>query len=216
MPWNPNPQEEASLRNQIKQKWGNTFHQKSIDTAVDCLKEASGKKQTEAVLAAIITFNDLKLLAQVQYAGVTNNAPQTIRAALAQAPLLAQQAAIQAQAIQQDNQRINGYLQTVSNNDFKSHRNGTFTKQLPIQDTVGNTLTPIARHYNNGEQKLPPGGNYIEWYPLVGGTRSPQKRFFTRRSDQNDLCTPRGERMGEAYGGTGALRAAIGSDISGS
>jgi hypothetical protein len=44
MPWNPTPQEEASLRNQIKQKWGNTFPPKSIDTAVDCLKEASGKK----------------------------------------------------------------------------------------------------------------------------------------------------------------------------
>ena len=148
------------------------------------------------MLAAITTFNDLKLLAQVKYAGVTNNAPQTIRNALAQAPLLAQQAATQAQAIQQENQRINGYLQTVNNNDFKNHRNGTLNKQLPIQDMVGNTLTPIARHYNNGEQKLPPSGNYIEWYPLVGSTRSPQKRFFTKRSDQNDLWYTEGGTHG--------------------
>jgi hypothetical protein len=196
MPWNPTPQEEASLRNQIKQKWGNTFPQKSIDTAVDCLKEASSKKQAEAVLAAITTFNDLKLLAQVKYAGVTNNAPQTIRNALAQAPLLAQQAATQAQAIQQDNQRINGYLQSVNNNDFKSHRNGTLNKQLPIQDMVGNTLTPIARHYHNGEQRLPSVGNYIEWYPLVGSTRSPQKSFFTKRSDQNGLWYTEGGTHG--------------------
>jgi hypothetical protein len=195
MPWNPTPQEEASLRNQIKQKWGNNFPPKSIDTAVDCLKEASGKKQAEAVLATITTFNDLKQLAQVKYAGVTNNAPQTIRNALAQAPLLAQQAAIQAQAIQQDNQRINGYLQTVNNNEFKNHRSGTLNKQLPIQDMVGNTLTPIARHYNNGEQKLPLG-NYIEWYPLVGGTRSQQKRFFTNRADPNNLWYTEGGTHG--------------------
>jgi hypothetical protein len=148
------------------------------------------------VLAAITTFNDLKLLAQVKYAGVTNNAPQTIRNALAQALPLAQQAAIQAQAIQQDNQRINGYLQTVNNNDFKNHRNGTLNKQLPIEDMVGNTLTSIARHYNNGQQKLPLNGNYIEWYPLVGGTRSPQKRFFTNRSDKNNLWYTEGGTHG--------------------
>jgi tetratricopeptide (TPR) repeat protein len=52
---------------------------------------------------------------------------------------------------------------------------------VPIVDTVGVSNTTVAAHYNNGEGKLPGGGNYIEWYPLVGGTRSALKRFHSAK-----------------------------------
>jgi hypothetical protein len=191
------PQFEAIAKQDLKRMLkANTTEDKPVKDALNLLKGAKNKGQAQAVLRNVTTFNQLKLLASTNYAGIANNSDQAVKAALAQAPQVAQQATAQAQAIQQDNQRINGYLQTVISNDFNAHRGGTFNKQLPLQDMVSNQLTVIARHYNNTPPKLPPGGHYIEWYPLVGGTRSPQKRFFTRRSNQTDLWYTEGGTHG--------------------
>jgi hypothetical protein len=193
MPWLPNEQQKNEMTIKIKSK-GKGWNDK-VDKAITHLKKASGKHQAYAVLAAVEHFKDLKRLANAGYAGMTNNAPETIRKAVRNAPdviagareeeLAAQQ---QALAIQQLNNRIDGYLASVSNRvEFTNHRNGG-TPGLPIREMVGNRPTVIATHYNNGEGKLPLGGNYIEWYPLApGGTRSADKRFFTKRSDQNNL-----------------------------
>ena len=91
------------------------------------------------------------------------------------------QALAQAEQIRQDNVRINMYLPTVIiRAGFNPHRSREgMIPNLPIQD--------VARQYANAEGFLP-NGHYIEWYPrTVDGRISPQKRFFTKRYDQNRL-----------------------------
>jgi hypothetical protein len=94
------------------------------------------------------------------------------------------------------NTRINGYLASISNK-YSTHRTGT-NHPLPINDVVGTKVTAIARHYNNGEGKLPPGANYTEWYPLIGSVRSTEKRFFTQLGNSNFIWYTEGGTHGTA------------------
>lgn len=196
MPWNPTPQEEAALKQQIKQRFGyNDLSNPNIPTIVNHLKQAKGKKQAEAVLA-LATANQIRDLATYQlFDTIANNSPATINAALTSLPNAVAAAQALALQVQQDNMRINGYLNTVTGAKFTQHRQGQ-TINLPIQDMVNGTPTVIARHYANGEQRLPNGGSYAEWYPLAGGLRSAQKRFFTCSGDRNSLWYTEGGTHG--------------------
>jgi hypothetical protein len=196
MPWVPTAQEEAQLKVAIKQKFGyqTPKDDASIAKVIGFLKGAKGKKQAEAVLrvatyAQIKTLSDLKL-----FDGLKDNSAATIEAAVK--PQALQTAKVMAHNVQLENDRINGYLNSVSGGNFTNHRKGTLNKPLPIEDTVGNQVTTIARHYANGEQHLPVG-SYVEWYPVVGGKRSPQKRFFTCSGDENRLWYTEGGTHGD-------------------
>ena len=148
----------------------------------------------------VIECDDLRKLAAVQYAGVTKNEEAVIRDAAKRADALiavrqAQDAEANAQAevIRHDNERIMMYLATVTvRQGFAEHRSPQGTiPQLPREG--------VARQYSNDEGFLPPGGHYIEWYArTIDGLVSPEKRFFTRRYDQNRLWYTEGGTHNDA------------------
>jgi hypothetical protein len=188
---------EGWLRTRIKQRWPKA----DVETGLDYLKQAETKSQAFAVVEAVVNFDDLRKLAQAQYANLEDNSKEVILKAVTLADgeiakLNADNARANAEAlaraeeIRQDNARINMYLPTVTiRTGFNPHRLQGTIPQLPIQD--------VARQYANAENILPRGGHYIEWYPrTAGGVVSPQKRFFTKRNDQNRLWYTEGGTHG--------------------
>jgi hypothetical protein len=205
MPWEPQPQQEAWLRGRIKARWPG----QDVETGLGYLKHAKNKAQAYAVVEAVDKYDDLRKLSEAEYVGLTSNNKKVIQEAVSRADgvIAAMQAAnaqanaralaqaeqirLQAEQIRQDNARINMYLPTVTiRAGFNPHRSREgMIPNLPIQD--------VARQYANAENILPRGGHYIEWYPrTIGGVVSPQKRFFTKRYDQNRLWYTEGGTHG--------------------
>jgi hypothetical protein len=180
MPWIPKSEESLFLKNQIKRRFSDAKNDVSAGQVLTVLLQASGKKQASAVADYCTTFDQVRLLRDYGFANIKDNSTTAIQAALdaAATALAAAKAAAQKQTLL--NQKLEGYLSSI-NGKYKNHMKG-FAVNVPIVDTVGVSNTTVAAHYNNGEGKLPGGGNYIEWYPLVGGTRSAHKRFFTQQS----------------------------------
>src|SRR5262245_9397330 len=197
MPWVPNQQEEAQLKVAIRQKFNyqTPKDDASIAKVIGFLKQAKGKKQAEAVLR-VATYAQIKALADLKlFDSLKDNSAATIEAAIK--PQALQTAKVMANNVQLENDRINGYLNSVTGGNFTKHREGTLTKPLPIEDMVNNQVTTIARHYVNGQNKLPAAGSYVEWYPVVGGKRSAEKRFFTCEGDKNRLWYTEGGTHGD-------------------
>jgi hypothetical protein len=197
MPWTPSEAEARSLKNDIKQRFGffRPDQEKSINLAFEELKQCKGKKQAEAIVREVEDYADIKKLRIYGFDKLTQNSRAAIRAALD--PAVLQAAAQQAHATELQNNKIEGYLQTVTGGNFNAHRAGTFNKTLPLEDVVGPSVVTIARRFYNAEGVLPAGGDYIEWYPVVGGTRSASKRFFTSNGGATRIWYTEGGTHGE-------------------
>lgn len=185
MPWVPSEPEANLLRNEIAVKFGwaqNKDGKKNqIEQVLGDLKACKGKKQAQAVLGAVTTPEDIAVLRKYGFDLIADNAPKTIQAALAAAP--AELLQRQAEEVLQNatNLECENYVNAISNK-YLQHMAGNHVN-LPVEDMVGNVLTVIGRHFNNGEGILPGGGHYIEWYPVIAGKRSAHKRVFTRKND---------------------------------
>jgi hypothetical protein len=185
MPWEPKyPTEANQVKFAIKQKLREFDQAKGItaeitdervEHAFKLLKGASGRKQAEAVLREIKNYDELKDIAAANFAGLPNNAPDTVRKAIAAAAGVktALQSAAHLQSLA--DAKINGYLLRI-NGKYKRHMNGEAIA-LPVEDMVSNENATVGRHYVNAENMLPQG-DYIEWYP-VDAVKSRHKRFFT-------------------------------------
>jgi hypothetical protein len=168
----PTEQDKLQLRNSIRLKFKYTEekNEAQITYVLDLVVNCKSKKQAEAIVNNCDTTNQVKLLSDYGFGNIANNSPQTIKQAITDAP-----AAIHAQ--QQINTHINGYLTAISTK-YTRHTAGTLTDALPMMDGQRN----VARVYNNAQQKLPLGRDYVEWYPKLSSTQnSAGKRFFTSR-----------------------------------
>jgi len=188
MGWEPTEQLEGQLKTEIRQKLGFSTSVEDINKAITALKEASGLRQAMAVIGSAGSVANIELLRDYGFAKIRSNSPGDIKAALALAPAAVaaenaaraenerrrQEVARQSRLI---NERIEGYLITISNR-YRDHMAGTAV-EVPIRDVVDDKVVNIARRYGNAEGLLRGGRQYIEWYPIAGGRRSTDKRFFT-------------------------------------
>jgi hypothetical protein len=191
MPWTPTDQQKTILKNQIKTNFKLTEDDK-IDAVYKLLLDCKGKAQAEAVVTHCTTYDEVRLLRTAGFTRISANSREAIQGALIAAPSVITQAKAAA-ALQKAedkkqadlNDLINGYLVSL-HGKYIAHRNGTYVA-TPVQWFDGSKNITIGGHYNNGEGILPAGGNYIEWYPIVGGKRSAQRRFFTRRYESDSM-----------------------------
>lgn len=120
MSWIPQSQQAAWLKTRIKSRWPG----EDVEKGLEYLKQAKSKTQAYAVVEAVVKFDDLRKLAEAEYAGVTTNDGEVIREAVsradsaiaelneanargnAQALAQAEEIRQQAEQIRQDNVRI--------------------------------------------------------------------------------------------------------------
>ena len=74
MPRELQPQQEAWLRGMIKARWPG----QGVETGLGYLTQAKNKAQAYAVVEAADKYDDLRKLAEAEYAGLTSNDKKVI------------------------------------------------------------------------------------------------------------------------------------------